>query len=214
MRSTSIQFSRRLLGAAVIAGSIVAVSSGAQQTGTVRGGQRRGATAGQAASPIAVAHATFERAARIMESALPIYDGHRHRAIELAKHAAKEIKEAAMGASSSATATGASTATGTTGTSSRSGTTGGASGVQHKTAAQQAAAIPKGSNVPLTNYNSAQIAASNAKMQQGLQLLQQGLQEVQAIGNDPGNHMSDALEFGNYAVQAANAGLAFVQSKL
>jgi hypothetical protein len=50
-------------------------------------------------------------------------------------------------------------------------------------------------------------------MQEGMQLLQNGLQRVQAIGNDPGNHMGEALEFGNYAIQAANNGLAFVSGK-
>jgi hypothetical protein len=129
-----------------------------------------------------------------MESALPIYDGHRHRAIELAKLSAKEIKLAAEGAPSTA------------------GPTNGTN-TQHKTAAQRAAAIAKGANVELSKYTAAQISASNAKMQQGLQLLQQGLQQAQALGNDAGNHMSDAAEFGNYAIQAANKGLAFVASK-
>jgi hypothetical protein len=207
MLSLKIWSSQVVLSAALAITVFTAYRSDAQQPPTVRANQRRSTLAGQSAggqtmSPIASAHATFERAAKVMESALPIYDGHRHRAIQLARLAAREIKEAAMGRG---TATGSGTGTGTSGA---------AANVQRKTAAQQAAAIPKGSNTPLTNYNSAQIAASNAKMQQGLQLLQQGLQQVQAIGNDSGNHMKDALEFGNYSIEAANKGLAYVQGKM
>ena len=179
-----------VLGAAVIVISTASVQSIAQQP-LVGRGQRRAMSSGHGTSPLATAHATFERAAKVMESALPIYDGHRHRAIELARHAAREIKEAATGAKG--TMTGAN--------------------MQRKTAAQRAAAIPKGANVELSKYSAQQIAASNTRMQEGMQLLQQGLQQVQAIGNDPGNHMSDAAEFGNYAIQAANKGLQFVAGR-
>ena len=190
MRSASVRISWCVLGSAVLSASIVSVRSTAQQPVTGRVSQHRSSAGGT--TPIAMAHATFERAARIMESALPIYDGHRVRAIKLAKLAAREIKDAAMG---------------TTGTGTGAGT-------PRKSAAQQAAGIPKGRNESLAGYNAQQIAASNAKMQEGMQLLQQGLQQVQSIGNDRGNHMSDAAEFGNYAIQAANQGLAFVQGKM
>src|SRR5579862_6762790 len=191
MRPQSIRVSACVLCAILITLSLLAVRSGAQQIPPPRTGLRRAPVSGQAMSPIASAHKTFEQAARIMESALPIYDGHRHRAIELAKLAAREIKEAATGASGPANG----------------------NNTQHKTAAQRAALVPKGANVELSKYTPAQISASNAKMQQGLTMLQQGLQQVNTIGNDPGNHMSDAAEFGNYAIQAANKGLQFVAGK-
>ena len=192
MHPNRIRKSWHLAAVAVLTASILSIRTEAQRTITPRTGQRRSATTRQATSPLATVHQTFENAARIMESALPIYDGHRHRAIELAKLSAREIREAATGATGKI----------------NSGTTG-----QHKTAAQRAALIPKGANVALSKYTSAQIAQSNTQMQKGLQLLQQGLQQLQTLGQDPGNHMSDAAEFGNMAIQAANKGLQFVAGK-
>ncbi len=185
MRSKRIGIFWCVLSAAVFTATIASVRTSAQQPLTRRNLRKQG-------SPMAIAHATFERAARVMESALPIYDGHRHRAIELAKHAAKQIKEAAEGAPG-----------GTLGTN-----------IKRKTPSQVAARIPKGANIELSKFSAQQITASNARMQEGLQLLQQGLQQIQAIGNDPGNHMNDATEFGNFAIEAANKGLAFVAGKI
>lgn len=165
------------------------VGAGAQQTVRPRVGQTRRAVVGKSVSPAAATHATFEKAAKVMESALPIYDGHRHRAIELAKLAAKEVREAATGAGGSVTA-----------------------GV-HKTAAERAAMVHKGPNVALSKYSAAQISASNAKMQAGIQLLQQGMQQLQALGQDAGGHVADAAVFGNEAIQAANKGLQWVAGR-
>ena len=85
---------------------------------------------------------------------------------------------------------------------------------QHHTASDRAALVKKGSNVELAKFTPAEIAASNAKMQQGLQILQQGMQQLQSLGKDNGGHMNDAAEFGNMSIQAANAGLQWVASKM
>ena len=83
------------LGAVLVTIAFVALPAHAQQKRHT--GARRAAILAQATSPLATVHKTFEEAAKMMESALPIYDGHRHRAIELARMSAREIKEAAEG---------------------------------------------------------------------------------------------------------------------
>ena len=126
-----------------------------------------------------------------MEAALPIYDGHRVRAIKLAKMAAREIREAAAGARGVGTV-----------------------GAPRMPASQRAAQVPKGREKGLSRYNAQQVQDSNALMQEGIQLLQQGLQQVRTIGNDQGNHMGDAAEFGSYAIQSVNAGLQFAAGRV
>jgi hypothetical protein len=179
-----------LIAAAGVSVSFIGVRADAQTTTTPRAGARHRAAA-QTTSPLAMAHKTFEEAAKVMESALPIYDGHRHRAIELAKMTAKEIKEAATGAPATL-----NPATG-----------------QHHTASERAALVAKGKNESLSKYSPSQIAASNAQMQRGMQLLQQGMQQLQSLGKDSNGHMNDAAEFSNMSMQAVNTGLQFVASK-
>jgi hypothetical protein len=127
-----------------------------------------------------------------MESALPIYDGHRHRAIELTHLAEQELREAVREAGG--------------GTSNRVGG-------QRMRPAQRAALIPKGMNVARSRYTMQQIAASNSRMQEGMQLLRQGIQQMQSLGQDPGSHLGDAAEYANLAIQAANQGLQYVGSR-
>jgi len=188
MRQLTARTIRNIAVLSVLAGTVMSV--GVQAQYQQRGGNSRQNNSNQQQSPIAIAHRTLEQAARVMESALPIYDGHRHRSIELAKMAAKEVVEAANGAPADPLA----------------GTPG------HKTAAQRAGLVKKGGNVALSQFTAAQISASNIKMQKGLVLLQQGLSQVQAIGNDPGGHMGDAVVFLNHAINAANTGLQYVST--
>jgi hypothetical protein len=138
----------------------------------------------QQQSPVQITHRTLKNAARLMESALPIYNGNRHRAIALTHLAEQELRQAAVSAG---------------------GGNGGAlsSTPQRFTAAQ----VPKGAEIATARYSPQQVQASNARMQQGLQLLQQGIQQIQALGRDPGNHASDAVEFATMAAQSANQGL-------
>lgn len=180
-----------LTAATVAAISFIGIQSESQRVVRPHPGPHHGAGGRQANSQLVGVYTTFENAAKIMESALPIYDGHRHRAIELAKLSAKEIREAATGTTNSVN---------------------GGMG-QRQTASVRAAQIPKGRNMALSKYSSSQIAASNAQMQQGMQLLQQGMQQLQSLGKDSGGHMNDAAEFGNMAMQAANTGLQFVAGK-
>src|SRR5689334_19883822 len=53
-------------------------------------------SAGQPTSPLQTVHQTLQRAVKVMQSALPIYDGHRHRAIELTHLAEQELHEATL----------------------------------------------------------------------------------------------------------------------
>src|SRR5947209_1165053 len=88
--------------------AVCAAPSGAQRTH--RAAMRRansygyanGAGDTQQLSPVQATHQTLQSAIQAMESALPIYDGHRHRAIELARLAqlllGQAATEAGMGA--------------------------------------------------------------------------------------------------------------------
>jgi hypothetical protein len=82
----------------------------------------------------------------------------------------------------------------------------------HRPASQRANAVLKGPEYATARYSPAQIAASNARMQQAIMALQRAVSLTNALGNDPAGHIADAVQFGNYAIQAANAGLTYVSS--
>jgi hypothetical protein len=176
-----------------------ATSSGAQKAvvpAQGRGSQFRYTYGGggvQQMSPVQITHQTLKNAARLMESALPIYGGNRHRAIALTHLAEQELRQAVVSAAG--------------------GTGGAQSTARRLTAAQRAAQVPKSPEIAAMQYSPQQIQASNARMQQGLQLLQQGMQQIQALGRDPGNHASDAVEFAGMAAQSANQGLQSIANR-
>jgi hypothetical protein len=137
-------------------------------------------------------HQTLKSAAHMMESALPIYDGHRHRAIELTRLAEQELREAAATAS---------------------GRTVNGIGTQRLRPAQRATMISKHHEGSHSRYSQQQIAASNAQMQQGLQMLSRGLQQLQSLGRDSGGHMADAVELVNMAGQEGNMALQWMATR-
>ena len=183
--------------------SVVIVSSApivADAQNTVRAAQRAprqrrfvygGGAVGQL-TPVQATQQTLRNAAQVLESALPIYDGHRHRAIELTRLAEQELKEAIASAGSV-----------------RTGRTSG----KRVRPTQRAAGVRRGQEVAGSRYGSQQVMASNARMQQGIQLLQQGIQQLQSLGRDPGNHVSDSAEYAGLAAQAANQGLQFTAGR-
>ncbi len=185
MKTTQL---RHTISWAVIACFFAATMGGANAQMSRRGAGQNSSRSDSQPSPLVVAHQTLLQAAQLMESALPIYDGHRHRAIQLARIAASQIVDAANGTPATSAITG-------------------------KTNAQRAALVPKGTESELTHFNSEQIAASNIKIQQSLVLLQKAMAQCQSIGNDNAGHMAEAYNFAGYAIQAANKGLSFVASK-
>jgi len=176
---------------AVIALMVAMAPAPAQQQARRGAARRVIAARGAAVSPLRTIHQTLEAAAKEMESALPIYDGHRHRAIELARMAAREVRDAGLAASGRSAPNPAAIA-------------------GRLPAAQRAARVPKGANAARSRYTVQQIAASNARMQAGMQQLQQALQQLQSMGAPNGSYLGDAAEFTGYSLQAANQGLQFI----
>jgi len=182
--------------AAVLAAAIPCYS-GAQKGATVTppaGGYRYtyGGGGVMELSPVQVTHRTLVNAARMMGSALPVYDVHRNRAIELARLADEELGLAVASAERNRQMRDFE---------------------RRVTPSQRASRIPKRPDVPESRYSAQQVLASNAQMQKGILLLQQGIHQLRSLGRDPDNHVSDAVEFAAMAAQSANQGLQSVTTK-
>ncbi len=181
---------KSLLAAATASAFVMSASTGAWAQVQYGGTQRSNSNSTQLTARLNAARSDFDQAAKILQGVLPIYNGYTTRAVNFAKEASLQVSQASLEV------------------------TNGTNGNNSQRSAQQPAPTQKnGANVPASHFNNAQLYASNTQVQQAMQLLQQGLQILRAIGNDRENHMRSAVQYGTLAGQNAYKGLDTVTGK-